>query len=271
MKKIEVLMSTTEIKNKKEFKKKIEEANIKTDTIIVNQVPEIENQIIESKKLNSNQIMYSYKEKGASKSRNRLLELSKGEISIFADNDIKYVDDYEEIIKKAYEKNKEADGILFYVENTNRQREKNKKVKNKKVKFLDVMRLRIYELTLKKEAIEKIKEKGIRFDENFGPGAKIYKGEDTIFLSDLVKNKIKLYSVEQKIGTVGATESSWFKGFNNKYLYDQGAIFKRIAPSLYWILIIQYAIRKHKLYKHNCSILESTKIMFKGAKEQKQT
>ena len=133
------------------------------------------------------------------------------------------------------------------------------------------MRLRIYELTLKKEAIEKIKEKGIRFDENFGPGAKIYKGEDTIFLSDLVKNKIKLYSVEQKIGTVGATESSWFKGFNDKYLYDQGAIFKRIAPSLYWILIIQYAIRKHKLYKHNCSILESTKIMFKGAKEQKQT
>ncbi len=271
MKKIEVLMSTTEIKNKKEFKKKIEEANIKTDTIIVNQVSEIENQIIESKKLNSNQIMYSYKEKGASKSRNRLLELSKGEISIFADNDIKYVDEYEEIIKKAYEKNKEADGIFFYVENTNRQREKNKKVKNKKVKFLDVMRLRIYELTLKKEAIEKIKEKGIRFDENFGPGAKIYKGEDTIFLSDLVKNKIKLYSVEQKIGTVGATESSWFKGFNNKYLYDQGAIFKRIAPSLYWILIIQYAIRKHKLYKHNCSILESTKIMFKGAKEQKQT
>ena len=39
--------------------------------------------------------MYSYKEKGASKSRNRLLELSKGEINIFADDDIKYVDGYE--------------------------------------------------------------------------------------------------------------------------------------------------------------------------------
>ena len=47
MKKIEILMSTTEIKNQKEFEKKIEEANIKTDIIIVNQISEIENQIIE--------------------------------------------------------------------------------------------------------------------------------------------------------------------------------------------------------------------------------
>ena len=73
----------------------------------------------------------------------------------------------------------------------------------------------------------------------------------------------------EKIGIAESKKSSWFNGINEKYLYDQGAIFKKIAPKTYWILIIQYVIRKYKLYKEKFTILQATKIMIKGSKEIK--
>lgn len=265
MKEIEVLMSTMEIKNEEEFIKKIKDSNIQTSITIVNQAKE-DNKKVDMEN-NKNQRIYSYSEIGASKSRNRLINLAKGDICIFADDDIKYVNGYENIIKKAYESKQNADGILFYVENTNKNREKNKKLGNKRFKFLDVMKGRIYELSLTKEALEKIKEKNIKFDNKFGPGGEILKGEDTIFLADLLKNKFNLYCVNEKIGTVGAIESTWFTDFNEKYLYDQGAVLKKIAPNAYKILILQYVIRKHKLYKKNFNRREAYSQMIRGAND----
>lgn len=264
MKKVQVLMSTMNIQNKKEFEKQIVDCNIKNDVIIVNQTKnKIEKIEIENKK------MYSYQEKGASNSRNRLLELADEDICVFADNDTKFVNDYENIIWQAYEKNPEADGILFYVENINKTREKNKKIGNKKINKLDIMKARIYELTLKKETINKIKEKGIKFDTNIGPGTKILKGEETIFLAELLNNNFKLYSVNQKLGTVGDCNSSWFTGYNKKYLQDQGVIFYKIFPKYYKLIILQYIIRKHNLYKNNLNIFKAYKEMLNGIEEYK--
>ena len=280
METVEVLMSTLELKNEKEYIEKIEKAQIKTNVTIVNQKKELKKKEIKKtiqkpkskryiKKDKIERKIYTYQEKGASKSRNKLIELAKGDICIFADDDIIYEKNYEEIIKKAYKENPEAEGIFFYVENISTEREENKRIKHKRTQFLDVMKLRIYELSLKKETIEKIKEKNIKFNTNFGPGTKITKGEDTIFLADLIKNKIKLYNVNEEIGITESQKSSWFNGINEKYLFDQGAIFKKIAPKTYWILIIQYVIRKYKLYKENFTIWEATKIMIKGSKEIK--
>lgn len=264
MKKVQVLMSTMNIQNKREFEKQILDCNIKNDVIVVNQIKnKIEKIEIESKE------MYSYQEKGASNSRNRLLELANEEICIFADNDTKFVNNYENIILNAYEKNPEADGILFYVENTNKNREKNKKIGNKKINKLDIMRARIYELTLKKETINKIKEKGIKFDTNIGPGTKILKGEETVFLAELVNNNFKLYSVNQKIGTVRHNNSSWFTGYNEKYLQDQGVIFYKVFPKYYKIIILRYVIRKYKLYKNNLNIFKAYKEMIYGIEQYK--
>lgn len=72
--------------------------------------------------------------------------------------ELKNEKEYIEMIKKAYKENPEAEGIFFYVENINTKREENKRIKHKKTQFLDVMKLRIYELSLKKETIETIKE-----------------------------------------------------------------------------------------------------------------
>ena len=72
--------------------------------------------------------------------------------------ELKNEKEYIEKIEKAHKENPEAEGIFFYVENINAKREENKRIKHKKTQFLDVMKLRIYELSLKKETIETIKE-----------------------------------------------------------------------------------------------------------------
>lgn len=95
------------------------------------------------------------------------------------------------------------------------------------------------------------------------------KGEETIFMKDLLDNGFNIYSVDKQIGYVHDEESNWFTGFDDKYLYDQGAIFYKMFPKEYKLLIIQYLIRKHSLYKTNLNIVQAYKQMINGAKEVK--
>ena len=266
-KNVEVLLSVMNIQDEKQFNKILKSNNIKGQVLAVNQVEGNERifNIEQSRKR-----LYSYNEKGASKSRNRLLENANGDICIFADDDMVYSKEYENIIKLEYEKNKKADGIIFYVENENKNREKNKIIGNKKINLFDIMKVRTYEITLRKETIKKIKKQKIKFDSNFGPKGIFNKGEETIFLSTLLKNGFNIYSVDKKIGTAQNDTSTWFTGFDEKYLYDQGAIFFKIAPKIYKLLILQYIVRKYFQYRRNVKIIDAYKQMIAGAKKCKE-
>lgn len=263
--KVEVLLSVMNIKSEAEYKNLLQKNRITGKVVAINQTEDNLFKIKEGK----NRI-YSYQEKGVSKSRNLLLEKAEGDICAFADDDTEYVKNYEEIIEKAYAKNKNAEGIIFFAENENANREKTKKIGNKKINFLDVMKVRTCEITLKKETLEKIRKKDIKCDLDFGPGGVFKKGEETIFIADLLKNGIKIYSVNKQIASVKDTKSTWFTGYNEKFLYDQGAIFYRISPQLYKLLIFQYVIRKYFLYKENLNMKQAYKAMNEGAKECKK-
>lgn len=266
-KKVEVLLSAMGILNKIEYHNLMEKNKIKGKVVTVNQVSK-ENGIINIS--SGKKRIYSYNEKGASKSRNRLLEHANGDICAFADDDTIYVKDYEKIIEEEYKKNPKADSIIFFIENGNKSREKIKKIGNKKLKNIHAMKVRSPEITIKKETIQKLEENNIKFDENFGPKGIFQKGEETIFVSDMIKKGIQVYSSNKKIGMVEDNKSTWFEGYNEKFLYDQGAIFYRISPKMYKILILQYIVRKYLLYKENVSILKAYKQMKLGAQKCKE-
>ena len=118
--------------------------------------------------------------------------------------------------------------------------------------------------------IDSIKRKQIKFNEFFGPGGMIKKGEETVFLNDCKKKGLKIYSVPKQIGRVENKESTWFKGFNRRFFFDQGAIFSEISPKNYKILILQYLLRKHKLYRGKYKISKVYKIMDRGSKYLKE-
>ena len=256
--KISYLISTMNRKNC-EF---IKEMNIKDDAIIINQA-NTENVITQT---NGNQIIkfISKKERGLSKSRNLAIKNCDSDICVLSDDDFCYYDDASKIILEAYKEFEDADIIAFYFEDggTHNKKYDNKK---KKVNYLTSMKISSAQITFKRESII---ENNIYFNENFGTGAKdFYFGEENIFLFECLKKGLKIYIVPQYILKLEEREggSTWFKGYNEKYFVTRGASYYVMTKFFFWLLIIQFAIRKRKLFNGNISFFRSIQYMFKGA------
>lgn len=128
--KIESLVSIMNLKERKDVEEFISNANITQNVLVVNQV-EKDKHLIRYEA--ENKRIYSFKEKGTSKSRNKALQLANADICILADDDVRYVDNYEEIILRAYKKYKKADIIIFSIESDNKKREIKKIRKRKNI------------------------------------------------------------------------------------------------------------------------------------------
>ena len=246
---IEVLLSTMNLHKDKEVDSLIKTMNINTKYLIINQN--------ENKTEIKNKNVISINEKGLSKSRNLAIKKSKADIVILADDDVIYENDYEETIKKAYKENPKADIICFYVESKNKKR-KVKRIVGKNVGKLKIMRISSFQITMKKDKIKEIK-----FDENFGSGAKYDRGEEAIFLKDCLEKGLKIIYINKKIAQVEQSKSTWFKGFTKEYFLAQGKVFKRLYPKHYKLICYQFAIRKYFLYYKKVKLNEAIKLMIK--------
>lgn len=250
---IEVLISTINLKNKEKLVKKMK---VKKCTII--------NQYTNMQELKDipigDQRLYSYKEKGLSKSRNRAIEKSLADIIIIADDDLEYVNRYDKIIEEGYKKYKDADIIAFYVENSDKVRKK-KKMKEGRIGYLRSMKIQSVQLTMKRKSIEQIK-----FNECFGIGTDLYMGEENLFLFDCLRKGLRIYYIPIKIANIGKSESIWFTGFDKRYMFVKGCQFYEMSNTFSILLILQYAIRKRKLYKKNFGMIKAIKYMEMGRK-----
>lgn len=258
--KCEVLVSTMNNNNYYQLKKNM---NL-NKCVIINQITD-KNELINKKEKDFK--VLSFREKGLSKSRNRAISNSSGDICILADDDMYYQKNYEEIILNAYKKHSNADLIAFIVPHDNR---KGKKIlKEGKIGFLNIMRIQSVQVTFKKKSIV---ENDIKFDENFGAGTKYFCGEETIFLNDCRKKGLNIYFVPVEIARLKDTGvSTWFKGYDKQYFNTRGAIYYRMTKKLYFILILQFAIRKYKMYKHECSFFKAINLMLEGKNEYKNS
>jgi glycosyltransferase involved in cell wall biosynthesis len=80
----------------------LEKMHIKTDAIVANQC---EHNSIEDFEWNGNKIRYlNFAERGVGLNRNNALMRATGDICLFADDDMVYVDDYVEKVKSAFER-----------------------------------------------------------------------------------------------------------------------------------------------------------------------
>lgn len=256
--KVEVLISTMNQKNIKDLVKKM---NIQTDALVINQCKQ---DSYYSFKYNEKTIqVFNSSEKGLSKSRNLALKNSKADICVIADDDMVYEDNYENIIKKQYKKNKKADIITFAIGGCNRK----PLLIAKKINYLTSMKIQSVQMTFLRK---KIIDKNISFDVDFGAGAKLFMGEENIFLFDCLKNKISIYNITEKIANLLESESTWFKGFDKEYFFVKGAVYYRMTKYFYWILILQFAVRKTKKYNNKIGLFDAIKYMFIGKKQYKR-
>lgn len=264
MSKVNVLISTMYRDNLSFLK----EMNVYEDAIVVNQTTKDNVIKLETENVNSIRVINSSK-RGVSNSRNMLIEHTNSEISVFADDDIQFVDDFRSIIENAYAQNEDADLIVFQVPRVGKNsttRSKTYSNKKKKINFLTSMKISAVEITFKTSSI---KNKGIRFNPTIGTGTEFSSGEENQFLFDCLKAGLNILYLPIVTATVDVSNSTWFKGYDEDYFISTGAKFYNMTKKYYIVLILQFAIRKRKLYAANFNIFEVTKLMFNGVKKYK--
>ncbi|MGP4064074.1 glycosyltransferase [Oceanobacillus sp. M65] len=257
--KIEVLVSTMNQENLSI----VEKMNIQSDSIIINQTNK--NDYCEDVFCGKNIKMYSFNERGVGLSRNNALMRSKADICLMADDDMVYVDEYEQKVIKAFQKQPNADMIMFNVPIHKKNGSIKVKVKkNGRIRFINALKYGTVNIAFKREAIMK---KNILFSLLFGGGTRYSSGEDSIFITDALKNKLKIYSSTETIAEINEDGSTWFNGFNKKYLYDRGALYKKIGGNKALLLNLQFVLRHRKKYNNDFRMLEALGIMMNGSKD----
>ena len=259
MKSLEILIATMH-QNQLNIAETI---RIQTDALLINQTdtPMNLDRSIQEKWVR----MRSFSERGISRSRNRALDFSKGEICHIADDDFQCHTDYKKRILQAYQENLDADIIVFRVPNLDNERDKVFSKSRKQVGFLRSMKVTSTEITFNRQ---RVLDSGVRFRENFGVGSgKFTLGEENIFLFECLKQGLKIVYVPDEIGITGTRESTWYVGLNEDYLYSRGASFAAMSERYAWLMILQYAVRKHKQYRRNMKFIKAYRLMRDGRLE----
>ncbi len=214
----------------------LDKMNISSDAIVVNQCDK--NKIEEFEYKGHTILWMSLKERGIGLSRNTALMRSTADIILFSDDDVCYDDGYEEKIISSFNNNANADILLMDLRAIGKNDKK--PYSFKKIRWYNSLNFGAVHFACKRESIFK---KSLSFNLLFGGGARYSCGEDNIFLSDALKKGLNVYTVPGYIGSVTYENSSWFKGYNDKYFYDKGilmgTIFGRMAYPLTIVLFLK--------------------------------
>jgi glycosyltransferase involved in cell wall biosynthesis len=259
---VQVLISTM---NESDPIKLLEKMNISSDAVIVNQCGYEKEEIFYIK---NHKITYlCCNETGLSRSRNKAISYANdNDIALLADDDLVYVDNYSELIKKAFDENPDYDIIRFKVEGINKEFKSYGK-KSKRLGYLTSLKTSSVEIAFRPQ---KIKNANIKFNEQFGAGSVYRMGEENIFLFECLRKGLKIKYVPIKIADLYIGESSWFNGFNSKYFFDRGAVFGALSNRWALILIFQFALRHYKKYKSEMTLLNAIKEMIRGYKDYRR-
>lgn len=236
--KIQVLVATMNQENHL----LIEKMKIKTDAIVGNQC---DFNSVEKFQIGDQQIQYlNFAERGVGLNRNNALMRADADVCLFADDDMVYEENYVDIIEKAFMDNPSADVIVFNLRESIVTRKIITKQTN--VGYLNYLRYGTARVAVK---LSSIKKYGIYFNQCFGGGTPHCHGEDNIFLNSCLKNGLKIIAVPEYIATLTEERpSSWNTGYDEKYIMDQGILYRTLSRKWWKLLCLQDAVRHHKTY-----------------------
>lgn len=254
---VEVLMATMRRKDPS-F---VAAACLECDCTIVNQVSTPGD--IRTTITGQNVRMLSVEERGLSRSRNKAIDHATADICLFADDDVTFNIGYLETIREAYSKHPNADIITFQMDQVGDPRRlKHYPVKTKRLGRRGVLRVSSCEIAFRRRSIMAA---NLCFDTRFGAGADYSMGEETIFLLDALRAGLSIVYVPRQIGSTDVSDSSWFAGFDEAYFTARGAVFRRMSPRLYPILILGFAVTKRRRYE--IRMRTAIRCMLRGARQ----
>ena len=236
------------------------EMNLQTDAILANQCDEYS--YIEFTESDGNTVkLISTADRGVGKNRNKALMNAEGKYLLCSDQDMIYVDGYEQIIVDSFEKCPDADMIVFNLEYLNRFTPQKKEVNNfKRIHLWNCMRYGTARVAIKRSAVEK---HCLSFSTLYGGGAEFSAGEDSLFLRKAFSCGLKMYASPVTIAKVKQEESSWFKGYTDKFFIDKGVLIANAFPVMKYFLILYFALGLRNLSKEH-DYFKICKLMKQG-------
>lgn len=250
---LQVLIPTMFKDGEEEIRKLLLHLNVDSPTIVANQT---NRESTYSFDYNGNEItVIDTKTRGVSVNRNILLDNLKASIGLFIDDDCALLPNYEETITIFFFKNKNH--ATFFNGLIKSGRKINNKHTTYVIRFKDLSHSGGTGFAISKAAVEKFKP---RFNEKLGTPNYIYSGEDSFFVSELIKKRMRIFRSSKLIFDIieDDEKSSYFKGFDEQFFISKGAVTKLIHPCLFRIYEIYYSYslrektsRDHKFIYEN--------------------
>lgn len=239
--------------------------NLQTDAVIANQT---DKNAYELKKIRGNTVqMISTLSGGLSRNRNIAMAHAsqKTEYILFSDDDLVFDDGYEQKILKEFKEHPEAEAIKFNIHDLSSTR----KISMRRIERYEKATRRnmsssgVCGLVIKSEVLRK---HNIHFHENFGAGTENYCGEDTIFLMEMLRKKVKFYRSPVDISGIDQTESSWFQGHDKRFFTTAGTVLGIAYPKLSYIIVIRSALKAYLRKDSGMSFFNILVCYYKGIK-----
>jgi len=239
MNKVEVLVATI---NQSDFSL-ADKMNLQTDAVIANQAGKLEYAELER---NDRTIkMVTTNTKGAGINRNIALMYSSSDFLMLADDDVVYIDGYEKVIQSAFEELPLADVIVFRINAT-----KDGEViedcppVQKRLHIYNALKYGTYRIAIRRSSLLRT---NLHFYDVFGPGCEYNMNEDSLFIAECLKKRLKIYAHKGYIGDTSKDSSTWFVGYDERFWYNKGAFIAAGFRSLRCPLIIYFLCRFKKL------------------------
>lgn len=210
-----------------------------TDVIVCNQIPgKTDYRCYERRKHTVR--WYDFSEKGVGLNRNNALMRASGDICLLADDDVRYFEDYENTVLRAFEAHPDADVILFNIESPDGTR----RTTDEKVRRIHLHNCGKYGAVRVAFRRMSVVKNAVFFNQLFGGGCMFTAGEDTMFIRECLRKKLKVIAVPECI--LRLTElrpSTWFEGYNQKFFEDFGSSYHchygRLAPAVTFLQLLR--------------------------------
>lgn len=222
----------------------LERMNVQTDAVVGNQCDRNEIALLEHRGRSVKWL--SLCERGVGLNRNNALMRATEDIVLFADDDVVYADGYEQTVLSFYESHPDADVVIFNFKMKRGEGEFFERVKKEgRVGRRGAVKYGTYCISARRE---RLRMANIFFHLDFGGGATYQSGEDTLFLQDCLKKKLRVYATKELIGVLDHGASTWFRGYDDKYFFDKGVLFATAFPRACRLYALVHCVKKRKKY-----------------------
>ena len=233
----------------------VEKMNIRCDAVIANQT---DSTSMQEQKFSWGEVkLVSSNTRGVGKNRNIAFLHATGDILLLSDDDMRYSDSYVEDVLSEFDNHPDADVVIFNILSSHSERKQVMNSTTKRINKHSKLPYGAPRIAIRRDAWEK---SNVWFTVLFGGGAMYSNGEDSIFLTDLLKKGLTIYVSNKLIGCVNMNESSWYRGINEEFFFNKGAFCAATNKHPKYLYMLYYAFR----VKSELPLSQIKKAFFKG-------